>query len=117
MFRNIKNFIQRGVHGWCPEDTWNLDHYLSRVISESCKYLAETTSGYPPELTYKKWKRILNKISEEIIATDKVDESFSKKLITGIKDVEEYKKELDKTLKKQKKALELFVRYFCNLWD
>jgi len=99
--KNMKNFILRGKNGWCPEDTWNLDWYLAKVISETTGYLSRTIHGFPPELTFKKWKGILKQISKDI----------------QIK--EEYKTEKAqlKAYEKRKKALELFVKYFNNLWD
>lgn len=98
----LKNFISRGKNGWCPEDTWNLDIYLSKVISETTGYLSRTLHGFPPELTFKKWKKILRKISKDIY----FDED---KIVTEKAQLKAYKK--------QKEALELFVKYFNNLWD
>lgn len=97
----LKNFFLRGKNGWCPEDTWNLDIYLARVISETTKYLAKTTHGFPPELTFKRWKEILKQISKDI----------------DIKDFYKTEKEQLKAYEKRKEALELFVKYFNFLWD
>ena len=101
IFIKIKNFIYRGIHGWCPEDTWSLDEYLARVISEATGYLAKTVHGFPPELTFKRWKEILKQISKDII----------------IKDDYKTEKEQLKAYEKRKEALKLFVTYFNNLWD
>ena len=97
----LKNFILRGKNGWCPEDTWNLDVYLAKVISETTSYLAKTVHGFPRELTFKRWKDILNQISKDIV----------------IKDFYNTEKEQLKAYEKRKEALELFVKYFNNLWD
>ena len=105
----IKNFILRGKNGWCPEDTWNLDWYLARVISETTKYLAKTTHGFPPELTFKRWKRVLKTISEGINAPYRLDES--------VNNMGKYNEQSKIAYEKQKKALELFVKYFNFLWD
>jgi len=98
----LKNFILRGKNGWCPEDTWNLDVYLSKVISETTKYLSKHTVSYPHELTFEQWKKILRKISKDIY----FDED---KIVTEKGQLKAYAK--------QKEALELFVKYFPNLWD
>ena len=94
--------MYRGVHGWCPEDTWNLDIYLSKVISESVKYLMNKAVSYPHELTFKQWKKILRKISKDIY----FDED---KIVTEKGQLKAYEK--------RKQALELFVKYFNFLWD
>jgi hypothetical protein len=107
--KNMKNFILRGKNGWCPEDTWNLDIYLSKVISETTGYLSRTIHGFPPELTFKKWKGILNKISKWINAPNVLDES--------VNNMGKYNEQSKLAYKKQKEALKLFVKYFNNLWD
>lgn len=101
LYRAIKNFILRGKNGWCPEDTWNLDIYLSKVISETTVYLAKHTINYPPEMSFKQWKEILHQISKDI----------------RIKKLCENEKEQLRAYVNQKEALKLFVTYFNYLWD
>lgn len=110
--RQIKNFIQRGKKGWCPEDTWNLDNYLSRVIAESVDYLNKNKHGYPHRLTDKKWSKILKDISEGMLAVERFDDNFDYD-----QSFEKYKSEYDKAYKKRKEALKLLTTYFNNLWD
>jgi len=100
----LKNFMYRGVHGWCPEDVWNLDVYLARVIAESIKYLEKHTISYPNGMTFKQWKKILNQISKDIRIKE-IDEEFYTL------------KNQRKAYKKQQEALKLFVTYFNTLWD
>jgi hypothetical protein len=107
----LKNFMYRGVHGWCPEDTWNLDIYLSKVISETTGYLSRTIHGFPPELTFKKWKKILNKISKDVRAVEDFEN------LIDDQDCKELERLATIAYKKRKQALELFVKYFNNLWD
>jgi len=99
--KNLKNFMYRGVHGWCPEDTWNLDYYLAKVISETTNYLQKNLNSYPDGLTLGKWRKILKQISKDIIVRDNI--------ITEKSQLEAYAK--------RKKALELFIKYFNFLWD
>lgn len=105
----LKNFILRGKKGWCPEDTWNLDVYLSKIISETTKYLADNLNSYPNELSEKEWKEILNEISEGIMAPYTLDESVNNMAI--------YNKQSKLAYKKQEEALKLLVKYFTSLWD
>ena len=66
-FRKVYWFFLRGKNGWVPNDTWDLDSYLARVISESLKHLAETSNGWPCSNefpTFESWKEYLLKLSK-----------------------------------------------------
>src|ERR1700678_910209 len=38
---------QRAKRGWADRDTWSLDSYIAKVISEMLVYLADHTHSYP----------------------------------------------------------------------
>jgi hypothetical protein len=38
-YRKVRRGIERGCRGWAHEDTWNLEHYLSRVMYQSVEHL------------------------------------------------------------------------------
>jgi len=61
-YRKIKNFIIRGIHGWCPQDIWSFDHYLANMTAEGTKYLMEHQHGHPASLTEKEWRQKLKEI-------------------------------------------------------
>lgn len=109
LYRKIKSFIQRGRRGWADEDTWDLDCYLAKVISETTKHLAKNTNSYPTDLTPQEWTKILKRISKDIIAPVVLDES--------INNMGNYNKENKKAYEKQKDALKLLTCYFNDLWD
>lgn len=46
----IKWVIQRARRGWADCDTWNLDSYLIKVISNSLSYLKKTKQGIPSSM-------------------------------------------------------------------
>jgi hypothetical protein len=52
--RDIYTFYHRGRYGWAPRDTWNLDHYLNRVLGCTLQHLAEKTRGTPAGYPYRK---------------------------------------------------------------
>lgn len=76
LYNNIKWFIQRGKRGYADCDVWDLDMYLSKVISKSVKDLQKQTTGVPSDMAgmfdedypeeideySKEWKRILGEI-------------------------------------------------------
>ncbi len=109
IYRKIKKFIQRGKRGWSDEDTWDFDSYLSEVISSGCKHLADITISYPTGMGFRKWKRILNKISKDIVAPIEFDNSVS--------NMGNYNQQSKEAYKKQSEALKLLVKHFNDLWD
>lgn len=46
-FRNIKFAYQRITRGYADPDIWDFDSYLSKIIINGSRHLADTTHGYP----------------------------------------------------------------------
>jgi hypothetical protein len=46
----VKWFIQRGIRGWAPRDTWGLDDYLSGWLPQALRYLKEHKHGVPMQV-------------------------------------------------------------------
>lgn len=46
-YRKCKRGWQRAYRGWCDEDVWGFDWYLSKVIIEGLKRLKVTKHGTP----------------------------------------------------------------------
>lgn len=63
-FRRIYWFFLRGKKGWAPNDTWNLNNSLARVIAEQLKYLAHHSNGYPGTFTEQSWTDYLLDIAK-----------------------------------------------------
>ena len=101
---NIYAFFQRGKRGWAYSDTWSFDNYLSKVISEGVSHLKKNTCGRPPHLSEKKWDIILDDI---VFA---FDYNYKKMYEISIKST-------DEDLRREKKGMKLFIKYFNNLWD
>jgi len=146
-YLEIKWFIQRGRRGWADSDVWGFDSYLSCVIYEGIGRLRESpVLGYPAdfpegtdnclsadvrELTceeghndrFEEWDQMLGKIAKGFEAWSKRDDWF------GTPEYDEYKKlptkeAVEMSNKKDQQSydslqesLELFKKYFVNLWD
>jgi hypothetical protein len=96
--RKIKFTYQIWTRGWCDADTWSLDSTLAEIILPRIKILQELKSCYPCNLTEEEWNSILNKIIRAFeICQDDVWESKSEAA-----EIEE--------------GLQLFVKYYRNLW-
>ena len=100
VIRRIRFFWQRLARGWDDSDTWNLDQTLACWIVPRLKVLRRDSSGYPLQLTERKWDVILYKIIRafEIVR----DEEW------GVP--EHYKATVDE-------GLDLFRKHFFDLWD
>lgn len=117
--REVKWFLQRGRRGWADRDTWGLDGYLARVISESVEHLRRTTHGYPaPRAEWpwpaevdkqaeRDWDEILRAIAEGFAAV--ADDEYLAEDADG-RLISEFKPEY-------KRAMALFAEWFPSLWD
>lgn len=117
-------------------DTWNLDHTLALIIVPCLKQLRDTNHGHPSDLTEEEWINIQNKMIwafEQILDNDNEDQFFSGKAdiyfeeIPGT-DLSELKRGPKDTFKLDyeglarhremiQEGLDLFAKYFRDLWD
>jgi hypothetical protein len=107
MFKQIKYFIQRGKRGYSDRDLWDFSHYLAEMIPKALRQLKKYQVGYPVMLTEKEWDIILEKIItgfEAIIAMDDLT-------------IKNYWEKYPKLKKTSDEGLELFIKYFGDLWD
>ena len=126
-FRKIKRGIQRAYRGWADEDTWNFDHYLSKIIKEGVSKLYTYDNCIKTGNTGdddKDWDITeTKKILEDIIYAFKINEQIQ----NG--DREGYYPQLSKKFKKEQNCLtrdeerrrvrgmKLFIKHYFSLWD
>lgn len=99
----IKQKWQKLTRGYSDEELWNLDSTICKWLLPRLKTFKEKTIGYPPDLkSPKEWDEILEKIilALELYNSDLLD-SPEQARIEG---------------KQIKEGLELFGKYFGNLW-
>ncbi len=118
--RPLRRFWQRGRRGWCAEDVWSVDGYLSRIIPEMLDELRKNNHGWPGEpMTFEEWNGdggIIDQIAQAFRANAKACN------MDYMEDGEHYDREkhapMEAALMKQsKKGLKLFVKYYNHLWD
>lgn len=126
LYRNIKNFWQRGRRGWSDEDVWSLDRYMARVIGEALLHLAATNhgapSGYPVEYPdvntenmfevetdFEQWDRDLTRWGKTFI-------KYSKEVDIDLP-LEEYWDEEARRHDEFKKAWTEMTPWLGSLWD
>ena len=68
-FRQFKWAYQRVTRGFCDFDVWDLDTYLSQLLSQSIEHLAKTSHSYPGTEefpTYESWEAYLMEIVNKL---------------------------------------------------
>lgn len=142
-FRQFKWAYQRATRGFCDYDYWDLDIYLSELMAQSIKELAEKTHSYPGTEefpTYESWRDYLYKIADLLryslnedmpnefeeawLATwenkdiyDAINnKSPEEREITNKYLDKEYENECLKR-KAQNEALDMIKHVYNNLWD
>jgi len=104
----VKYSIQKLIRGYADYEVWNLDTNISHYIYPRLKAFIKLRNGCPNELTFTKWKAILNKILfaiEEDVNRRKNQPSI------------ENKKEFSKYWDRINKGHELLGKWYGHLWD
>jgi len=120
--KQIKYGWQKYKRGWSDEDVWDFDSYLTGIIIPALKRLKENHVGCPGDLWDEKvknnechkWQEILEEMIQGFKACEEIDKpSWIKGGFRREVDI----KRLDVLEKKYKRGMELFCRYYRNLWD
>ena len=121
---NLKWAWQRMCRGWDDRAVWSIDVYLANIIPQMVQQLKEVTHGTPGsmfeaedwdpkanawkegkmEIAMAKWDAILDEIAEGF------DEYYTLS-VEGDGTMEAWESE------KFKRAFDLLIQYFPNLWD
>jgi len=128
LIRRLKNFYWRGKRGWSEEDAWDIDAYLVEVIPPIVRKYKDEGSGCPGELYDKsrkndecwRWKEILEEIAQGFEASAWIKDMKYMRQVknpNGSYSYEEDKKVLEEMSKKAETGLQLFAKWFPNLWD
>lgn len=120
MFRKLKMKRQRAEQGYCDEDIYNVYDWFLNIVPRVLIDFNKNRIGHPCDLTDKEWDNIIERIifclseANEDICTQ--TNEFSP--VTNLTKWEEREDELGKYRNSMlKEGLELFTKYFWNLWD
>ena len=113
MFNQLRKFIERGRKGYCYEDLWSFDDWLSKLIANGLREFKQNCHGYPNDVDdWDEWMKIL----DEMI--DCFDEQVRDIENIGGEDLlERWHARQDKKKQKLHRGLELLERYYYDLWD
>ena len=99
----IKQKWQKLTRGYSDEELWNLDSTICKWLLPRLKTFKEKTIGFPPTLNSpEEWGDILEKI---ILALE-----------LHVSDLPDSPEQVRIECKQIEEGLELFGKYFCNLW-
>jgi hypothetical protein len=113
--RRVKFWWQRQTRGFDDSETWSLDNTLAGMIWPRIARLKELNTGYPCDIAYdygdeegpKKWNEYLDKM---ILAFKLIEED---KCFFGEPNWREKEEEQERKIDE---GLDLFRKYYRNLW-
>lgn len=122
---------QKKIRNIRYKDLVNLDQTIARFILPRLKLFKKKVIGYPPNITFEEWKEILDKmiVAFELIInsnepnfghtefhTEKEGNLY--KLVVDKSDfnAEEYQKWVNEKNAKIEEGLQLFAKYYQDLW-
>jgi len=126
VINRVKWFIQRGRCGYAECDFWDFNTYLIDIIIAGIEDLKKNSCGCPNE--FYDAKNLNNECERWLIVLDEISEGFKagKKIINydcmrWEKSGEYYKHVFDEEeakllAKKFDRGIELFSKYFLDLW-
>jgi len=107
--KRYKKYVsQLRKNGFCDCETWALDSVISEFILPRLRRFKELNNGFPMGLSIGKWNNIL----------DKIIFSFEWNLLKEEDDIYEKLTSKEKKIswKKYNEGMELFAKYFRDLW-
>jgi len=128
MFKSIKSFIQRGKRGYADSDWYSFHSYLTDIIIPNIRKLKDNVHGCPGDLWDEsaknnethKWTEILEEIAQGFEAAKFLDGYGYHKWVPlpeGGSKLEIDTESLNNAYKKMTRGMELFGKYYINLWD
>ena len=112
---------QRVTRGFADCDTWNLDMHLLNHMSDTIRYLADHSHGWPqskefPE--FEDWQKYLREMANHFYRANENNEcfpfSFENDEDFTLENLEAYEKQFDDEFHA---GLQMLEKHFWNLWD
>lgn len=132
--RDVHTYWHRARYGWAPQDVWNLDHYLNRVMSDTLEHLANTTHGAPygypksrgaaikstepeRETDHEQWERDLKEWAAAFRGMHEWEEHEEMEEWNKNLSAAQLIKEEQKRMRRVEKALKQLAPWWSGLWD
>ena len=112
MLTKLLRFIERGRKGYCREDLWSFDHWLSRLIAKGLREFKEGTHTYPNDIDdWEEWMAVLDEMIECFEEQCRGIYNISGEFVLH------FEKRRGNQKEKLHRGLELLEKYFYDLWD
>ena len=113
MIKAIKRAIERFRKGYCYEDIWSFDNWLSRTIANGLREFKQNCHTYPNDLdNWEEWMKVLDEMIECFEEQTRGIENLKGQDIT-----EQWDKRRNYQKEKLHRGLELLEKYYYDLWD
>ena len=113
MFRWLQRFRERGTKGYCYEDLWSFDNWLSATIARGLREFKAITHTYPNDLN--DWDAWMATLDEMIDCFEEQGRNIENADIVDY--FERYKARERNRREKLHRGMELLERYWYDLWD
>lgn len=113
MIKWIRRFIERGRKGYCYEDLWSFDNWLSKTIANGLREFKADCHCYPPDID--EWDEWMAVLDEMIECFDEQTRDIDN--ISGEDFIERWHKRQEYQKQKLHRGLELLERYWYDLWN
>ena len=114
LYRSLKHFFQYITRGYSDRQIWSLDYTIAEFVVPRLRTLKKQTHGYALDFkTMEEWHEAVDKMiwSFEFVLSGYGVSDFDSK------DPKEWAKKNDARTKKYTEGMELFAKYYWNLWD
>ncbi len=108
LYHEAKYFIQRGYRGYSDRDVWSVDWFLTSIMPGMLTQLKKNTHGAPIGVGMKRWQKKLDKMIEGFLIARRI-ENYD----FDVKD----RYACQRAQREFEKRMQVFVKYFFNLWD
>ena len=113
MLNGLRKFIERGRKGYCYEDLWSFDNWLSKLIAEGLREFKKNCDTYPNDLDdWDKWMAVLDEMIECFEEQGRGIDNLPQQDF-----MEHWGKRREHQKERLHRGLELLERWYYDLWD
>jgi len=104
--------LERGKKGYCYEDLWSFDNFLSSLIAKALSEFKQNCHTYPNDCDdWEQWMKILDEMIECFEEQTRGIDNISGAFLETWNKRQTYKKA------KLSRGLDLLEKYYYDLWD
>lgn len=114
MIRWLRRFWERGRKGYCYEDLWSFDNWLSKTLAKGLREFKALNHGYPNDINdWDEWMAVL----DEMIECFEEQTRDIENIAHDENVLETWRKRHEHQKRQLHRGLELLEKYYYDLWD